>query len=218
MTDFVTLIERSAGDPGRKGPKVQVDIESIALHKTMTNFNRGVEFAISASIKRIGVDGQERIETMTSKDWIGIAAVWVNRNLSKLIDAMKKEIARLEDEAKGQATIIQALRTSSPFVQHDESRVSIVKPLMFGGWDVSTVDAQDALAVEALRMLGFEKRAWLPMSSAPKNAVVILCDCDGRVGEGSYDTVGLQAEGDWCWRYNEKLAFPTGWQPMPVTP
>ena len=55
---------------------------------------------------------------------------------------------------------------------------------------------------------------WQSMESAPTKAysTAILCDDEGRVGEGVLD------DGDWVWRYNEKLAFPTMWIPVPKAP
>ena len=89
MTDFVTLIEHHFGDKRFHGtPKVQIDLDSISIKKAASH-NRGVEFAISAQVKRIGFDGVERLDVVQSKDWIGIAAAWQNLQLRRKISELE---------------------------------------------------------------------------------------------------------------------------------
>ena len=93
MTDFVTLIDHHFGDKRFHGmPKVQIDLDSISIKK-VTSHNRGVEFAISAQVKRIGLDGAERLDAIQSKDWIGIAAVWQNIQLRKKISELESIVS-----------------------------------------------------------------------------------------------------------------------------
>ena len=65
-------------------------------------------------------------------------------------------------------------------------------------------------AIPADRVLG----EWRRMDSAPTEpwSKAILADDEGRVGEGVLDG------GEWVWKYNEKLAFPEFWMPLPVAP
>ena len=79
------------------------------------------------------------------------------------------------------------------------------------GWE-----AREAEGLEAQRggAVVVPESQWQSMESAPTKAysTAILCDDEGRVGEGVLD------DGDWVWRYNEKLAFPTMWIPVPKAP
>lgn len=81
MTDFVTIIEHGFGDTDKKGPKVQIDMDSIVLESDLS-FNKGVNFQVAATIKRIGIDGLERIERRVTKDWLAIALAWQNKGMN----------------------------------------------------------------------------------------------------------------------------------------
>ena len=79
-------------------------------------------------------------------------------------------------------------------------------------------EAMDRSAVEGRRGM-----IWQPIETAPTEnyAKAILADCDGGVAEGFLDKGirgGVEGKKEWVWRYNEKLAWPTHWMPLPPPP
>lgn len=95
----------------------------------------------------------------------------------------------------------------------DKEQIKELRGLIEAGGHLTMSQADELLDALEAAMARAEATGWQPMETAPKGrwARVMLVDCDGRVGEGELD-------GEWCWRHNEKLAFPVAWMPLPAAP
>ena len=67
--NWVTIITHHTHPYGR--PKIQIDLDSITSREDHS-FGGGVNHFVEADIKRIALDGTERIEKRKTKDWIAV--------------------------------------------------------------------------------------------------------------------------------------------------